>query len=106
MPYRDGFDDDELVLVSPSKAKDKPKAETTPRAGNKRKRNTNPSPVQPLVLEPVTSTPTLSVVRVEDEPFIQDTSRDYIVFEESRFRVCLHEISLPTMLANKSRLCN
>ncbi|GAB7349086.1 hypothetical protein MBLNU459_g8040t1 [Dothideomycetes sp. NU459] len=47
LPFRDGFDDHEIVLVSPSKAKEKYKAET-PKAGEKRKRNVTASPGIPL----------------------------------------------------------
>lgn len=50
LPYRDGFDDDEIMVVSPSKTANKPKA-VTPKAGAKRKRkHTEDSPVQPLHL--------------------------------------------------------
>ncbi|KIW08849.1 uncharacterized protein PV09_00775 [Verruconis gallopava] len=46
LPYRDGFDDSDLVMVSPSKPKDRSKP-TTPKAGAKRKRtgNDNQSPI-------------------------------------------------------------
>lgn len=43
----DGFDDDEVRMVSPSASKDKSK-DQTPRAGNKRKRSAQDSPVAPL----------------------------------------------------------
>ena len=50
LPYRDGFDDDEIMMVSPSKAASKSRA-ATPRAGRKRKRKpTEDSPLQPLHL--------------------------------------------------------
>lgn len=50
LPYRDGFDDDEIMVASPSKTANKPKA-VTPKAGAKRKRKpTEDSPVQPLHL--------------------------------------------------------
>ena len=50
LPYRDGFDDDEIMVVSPSKSANKPKA-VTPKAGAKRKRKpTEDSPAQPLHL--------------------------------------------------------
>ncbi|SLM39718.1 Protein of unknown function DUF3636 [Lasallia pustulata] len=50
LPYRDGFDDDEIMVVSPSKAASKSKA-VTPKAGAKRKRKpTEDSPAQPLHL--------------------------------------------------------
>ncbi|KAI9715580.1 MAG: hypothetical protein M1812_005884 [Candelaria pacifica] len=48
LPYRDGFDDDEVLLVSPSKSKTRSQR-GTPKAGAKRKRRANEdSPSQPL----------------------------------------------------------
>ena len=50
LPYRDGFDDDEIMVVSPSKTANKSKA-VTPKAGAKRKRKpTEDSLAQPLHL--------------------------------------------------------
>ncbi|KAF2817380.1 uncharacterized protein BDZ99DRAFT_457117 [Mytilinidion resinicola] len=50
LPFRDGFDDDDIVLVSPSKARDRPKA-ATPKQGGKRKRPVmDQSPIKPLQL--------------------------------------------------------
>lgn len=51
-PYGDGFNDDEIQMVSPPKLALRPKA-TTPKAGEKRKRKAvEARPVQPLVLSP------------------------------------------------------
>ncbi|KKY21454.1 putative dna repair protein rad26 [Phaeomoniella chlamydospora] len=51
LAYRDGFDDDDIRMVSPSKGARKSK-KTTPTAGHKRKRQAlMDSPVAPLVLE-------------------------------------------------------
>ncbi|KAF2417430.1 hypothetical protein EJ08DRAFT_643539 [Tothia fuscella] len=49
LPFRDGFDDDDVVMFSPSKSRSKP---STPSKGaNKRKRGVNEqSPMQPLQL--------------------------------------------------------
>jgi hypothetical protein len=45
LPFRDGFDDNDLVMLSPSKTRSKP---NTPKAGAKRKRNVNDnSPMAP-----------------------------------------------------------
>lgn len=50
LPFRDGFDDDDIIMVSPSKARDKPKI-STPKLGAKRKRQViDQSPLQPLQL--------------------------------------------------------
>lgn len=88
VPFRDGFDDHEIVLVSPSKPKDKSKAET-PKAGDKRKRNINPSPIRPLLLEPVISTPSSSVVEPDHIDTVEDLSADHTSVDESRFQVSL-----------------
>lgn len=63
IPYRDGFDDDEIAFVSPSKPKEKAKAET-PKAGEKRKRKVDPSPVIPLPLNPTPPAPSPSVATI------------------------------------------
>ena len=48
LPFRDGFEDDEIMAVSPSKTLGRSKA-TTPKAGEKRKRKVaEPSPAQSL----------------------------------------------------------
>ena len=48
LPFRDGFNDDEVVIISPSKSKDKSKP-STPKAGAKRKRGSAlRSPNKPL----------------------------------------------------------
>ncbi|KAF2101357.1 hypothetical protein NA57DRAFT_34628, partial [Rhizodiscina lignyota] len=50
LPYRDGFDDGDILMASPSKIKDKQKP-STPKKGEKRKRSMEQSPAQPLPLE-------------------------------------------------------
>jgi hypothetical protein len=51
LPYRDGFDDSDLVMLSPSKLRDRSKP-STPKAGAKRKRtgNDSQSPIAPSQL--------------------------------------------------------
>jgi hypothetical protein len=45
LPFRDGFDDDDIIMLSPSKTRSKP---STPKGGTKRKRLANEqSPMQP-----------------------------------------------------------
>jgi hypothetical protein len=57
LPFRDGFDDNDLVMFSPSKTRSKP---TTPKLGAKRKRNINDnSPVAPPPLALQLSEPKL-----------------------------------------------
>lgn len=64
MPLRDGFEDNEVVMVSPSKVKDRSKPQSTPKAGSKRKRSQQD--------EPVGASPSLSFAGhdppQEDEP--------------------------------------
>ncbi|KAF2089594.1 hypothetical protein K490DRAFT_10772, partial [Saccharata proteae CBS 121410] len=50
LPFGDGFDDGDLIMVSPSKSRDRSKA-STPKNGAKRKRAVGePSPGKPLLL--------------------------------------------------------
>jgi len=85
--YRDGFDDHEIVFISPSKPKDKPKPET-PKVGDKRKRNLDPSPVAPpLLLETTASkTPPSLGIAEESEPLDGSLSARNTM-DKSSFRV-------------------
>lgn len=67
MPFRDGFDDDEVMLMSPTKAKDRIRP-GTPRAGTKRKRVLSVhSPGAPLLFdEPEKSAATQSPALVTE----------------------------------------
>ncbi|KAF1811855.1 hypothetical protein P152DRAFT_398814, partial [Eremomyces bilateralis CBS 781.70] len=68
LPFRDGFDDDELSMVSPSKFKDRAKP-STPKAGNKRKRMViDDSPSQPLALSDVQEHPATVAAPAVGEP--------------------------------------
>jgi hypothetical protein len=83
LPYRDGFDDNEIVTLSPSKPKDRSKS-STPKVGEKRKRNAVVSPAPQLQLNPqpsVTSSPAPLVVKSTPvvEQLIQ--TRDDIQFQ-------------------------
>lgn len=52
MPYRDGFDDDEIQVISPSKFVSRKSNPSTPtKAGTKRKRTEPDSPAVPLQIE-------------------------------------------------------
>ncbi|KAK5441948.1 hypothetical protein LTS15_011214 [Exophiala xenobiotica] len=56
---RDGFDEDDIIMLSPSKSARQSKP-STPTAANKRKRKADvPSPVKPLVLRPTASGPSV-----------------------------------------------
>ena len=54
LPFRDGFDDHEIMAVSPSKSKDKA---GTPKAGAKRKRQAEASPAISLHVSPPQNSP-------------------------------------------------
>jgi hypothetical protein len=72
LPYRDGFDDNEIVTLSPSKPKDRSKS-STPKVGEKRKRNAIVSPAPQLQLNPqpsVSSSPAPNVA--EPTPIIEE----------------------------------
>lgn len=70
--HGDGFEDDELQLMSPSKLPYRSKT-STPKAGNKRKRKTVPaSPIKPLQLSPAKDRS--GTVDLPDEAPVQPTS--------------------------------
>lgn len=68
IPFRDGFDDHEIAVVSPSKPKEKPRPDT-PKAGEKRKRNNNHnhniSPARSLQLDTFVAAPSPSPTETE-----------------------------------------
>ncbi|KAK6002082.1 hypothetical protein QM012_001720 [Aureobasidium pullulans] len=75
LPYRDGFDDNEIVNLSPSKPKDRSKS-STPKVGEKRKRNAAASPAPHLQLNAqpsVSSSPALDVA--ESTPVFEELVR-------------------------------
>ncbi|OBW63972.1 MAG: Uncharacterized protein AUREO_059610 [Aureobasidium pullulans] len=75
LPYRDGFDDNEIVTLSPSKPKDRSKS-STPKVGEKRKRNAVVSPAPRLQLNPqpsVTSSP--AAIPPESTPVVEEVLR-------------------------------
>ncbi|KAL6247830.1 hypothetical protein RBB50_005178 [Rhinocladiella similis] len=69
---RDGFDDDDVMMLSPSKSARRSKP-TTPTAANKRKRKVDvPSPVKPLVLRPTAAGPPSMPPPVAPEPALPE----------------------------------
>jgi len=50
LPFRDGFDDEDIVMASPSKNKDKSKASTPKQAGKRKRTVTDQSPIPMLQL--------------------------------------------------------
>ncbi|KAG9836781.1 hypothetical protein KCU68_g10685, partial [Aureobasidium melanogenum] len=84
LPYRDGFDDNEIVTLSPSKPKDRSKS-STPKVGEKRKRNAPVSPAPRLQLNAqpsVSSSPALNVA--ESTPIFEDLVRPH---DDSQFQM-------------------
>ncbi|KIW22397.1 uncharacterized protein PV07_12286 [Cladophialophora immunda] len=53
---RDGFNDDDIMLMSPSKSARRSKPPTPTAAGKRKRKTDGPSPVKPLVLRPSSST--------------------------------------------------
>lgn len=87
IPFRDGFDDHEITAVSPSKVKERPKAET-PKAGEKRKRKVDASPLPLLRLETVASTTSPSAGAVGEAVLGSTTSTTQPSIDE----ICLQTI--------------
>ena len=87
LPYGDGFDDEEMQLVSPSKLSFRSKP-VTPKAGTKRKRKAvDSSPVKPLPLsQPKTeyAKPTVNLSKDPVEPIANIVKQD-----NERFQVCV-----------------
>ncbi|KAG9609011.1 hypothetical protein KCV04_g17880, partial [Aureobasidium melanogenum] len=84
LPYRDGFDDNEIVTLSPSKPKDRSKS-STPKVGEKRKRNVAVSPAPHLQLNAqpsVSSSPALNAA--ESTPVFEELVRPQ---DDSQFQM-------------------
>ncbi|KAI9853562.1 MAG: hypothetical protein M1830_006656, partial [Pleopsidium flavum] len=86
LPFRDGFDDDEIMVTSPSKVAQKTKP-GTPKVGDKRKRKViDDSPGQPLQLSQ-----SKGETITEDEPqpgvLLEDTALQNLGKEDDRFPV-------------------
>ncbi|KAI9877160.1 MAG: hypothetical protein M1830_004670, partial [Pleopsidium flavum] len=86
LPFRDGFDDDEIMVTSPSKVAQKTKR-GTPKVGDKRKRKViDDSPGQPLQLSQ-----SKGETITEDEPQpdvpLEDTTLQKLGKEDDRFPV-------------------
>lgn len=87
-PYGDGFNDDEIQMISPPKLPLRPKA-ITPKAGEKRKRKAvEGRPVQPLLLSPS---------KIETEPSDSDlnpgkdcsaATEEAPIEDHTRFQAC------------------
>jgi hypothetical protein len=60
---RDGFDDDEIMVMSPARSASRRSKPATPTAANRRKRKVDPSPVKPLVLRPGESVDSISHIQ-------------------------------------------
>ncbi|KAF2193101.1 hypothetical protein K469DRAFT_619659 [Zopfia rhizophila CBS 207.26] len=79
LPFRDGFDDEDIIMASPTKAREKPKV-ATPKQASKRKRPvTEQSPIPALQLsEP------RGRLRAPDPPALTDTKLDPALLEKLR----------------------
>jgi len=94
LPFRDGFDDDDIIMVSPPKAQDKTKA-ATPKAGSKRKRpnaeQLEQSPVRPLQLsQSIELVKSPEAARLAQSVALRDDAALLVRLEEEdeRFQVC------------------
>jgi len=71
LAFRDGFEDHEIMVVSPSKTKEKDKnKDGTPKAGGKRKRQVEGSPSIPLVMTPHESPGITHIQPDAEEPIV------------------------------------
>jgi hypothetical protein len=103
LPFRDGFDDNDIIMVSPSKARDKPKI-STPKLGAKRKRQViDQSPLQPLQLSE-------SRERIKQQDLVEapDLNIDLALLTkvgkgDERFEVSRY-IAMKVKLANRNSL--
>ncbi|KAJ9619235.1 hypothetical protein H2203_008564 [Taxawa tesnikishii (nom. ined.)] len=87
LPYRgDGFDDHEIVSVSPSRSKERAE---TPKAGTKRKRPSHASPGSPLPLSIPRPT-----VAPDTNAQIQDTTADYGLPPSQKYDVSFETMQL------------
>ena len=123
-PLRDGFNDDEIMFISPSKSGGKGKA-ATPRQGGKRKRDvlgTTPTHTQPLQIDNegdsfIADAPQPSPAKPEATPAPKDVSSDNGRFEflqrllnhrisrkEKRTLEVLSDFSLPSSRAKGTAL--
>ena len=102
LPFRDGFDDDEIMVISPSKVAPKAKR-GTPKVGDKRKRKVNDdSPGQPLQLSQSRGE---NIVEDVEQPRVQEENAvlEKISRQDDRFPVSLLLVQLKPKL-NKASL--
>ena len=89
LPFRDGFNDDEIVFKSPSKGGGKTKV-ATPKAGAKRKRKAvDDSPGQPLQLSQPKRDPPPETGSKNRDLEMTDTKSRADLDEHQRFQVCV-----------------
>lgn len=85
LPFRDGFDDHEIVGISPSKSREHIKGET-PKAGGKRKRPVDASPV-PLVISQPRDSPLPEPSRVSSPNAYEHVPLNLLEQQDSTVRV-------------------
>ncbi|KAF2837321.1 hypothetical protein M501DRAFT_937898 [Patellaria atrata CBS 101060] len=85
LPFRDGFDDEDLVMTSPSKTRERTKA-STPRAGSKRKRPIEDSPSLELPLSEPRSLPQLIREESQLAPDIDSNALARLSAEGRKFK--------------------
>lgn len=87
-PYGDGFNDDEMQMISPPKLALRPKA-TTPKAGEKRKRKAvEVRPVQPLLLSPGKQEDESGVSDLSPRKAGQAAADEALHEDHARFKAC------------------
>ncbi len=88
LPFRDGFDDDEIMVTSPSKAAQNAKR-GTPKAGDKRKRKVvDDSPGQPLQLSQ-SKGESIEEDKPKPSVHLEDAALQHLGKDDDRFPVSL-----------------
>ncbi|KAF2262147.1 hypothetical protein CC78DRAFT_535031 [Lojkania enalia] len=87
LPFRDGFDDEDIVMASPTKNKDKPRAATPKQAGKRKRQVADQSPIPALQLSEPRERP-----KSQERPVPLENRFDHAVFgnrekDDHRFKL-------------------
>ncbi|KAI9841534.1 MAG: hypothetical protein M1837_000635 [Sclerophora amabilis] len=86
LPYRDGFDDEEIAFASPKKLNGGRSGGGTPKPGTKRKRKgIDDSPAKPLQLSQANSEKSINRGAVDHGPALGESLKQSLAREDSRF---------------------
>lgn len=97
LPFRDGFDDEDIVMVSPSKARDKAKP-STPKGGKRKRLITDQSPIHPLELSQPRERPRNEEPTIRTDLDIDPALLEKLGVEGDRFQVSLNVLESALVL--------